>query len=63
MDETGVAAVDHLVIWFADPAQVPACFHFTGSSPFDGDGVGGPAVLSSHGSTGLELFPDRKSVV
>jgi hypothetical protein len=46
--------LDHLVFWFADPAQVPDCFHFTGSTPFDGDGKAGPAAMSSSGATGLE---------
>jgi len=49
--------LDHLVFWFADPAQVPACFNFTTPTPFDGDGVAGPAAMSSQGSTRLELFP------
>jgi len=52
------ADLDHLVFWFADPAQVPACFNFVGSTPFDGDGVAGPAAMSSHGATGLEQFPE-----
>jgi hypothetical protein len=47
------AALDHLVFWFADPAQVPACFTFT-PGPFDGDGNSGPAAMSSQGATGLE---------
>ena len=50
--------LDHLVFWFADPAQVPDCFHFTGSTPFDGDGEAGPAAMTSQGPTGLEDFPD-----
>jgi hypothetical protein len=45
--------LDHLVFWFADPAQVPACFNFSGSTPFDGDGNAGPAAMSSQGTTGL----------
>jgi hypothetical protein len=45
--------LDHLVLWFADPNQVPACFG-AGTTPFDGDGVAGPAALSSQGPTGLE---------
>jgi hypothetical protein len=48
--------LDHLVLWFADPNQVPACFG-AGTTPFDGDGVAGPAAMSSQGATGLELFP------
>jgi hypothetical protein len=51
------ADLDKVVLWFADPAQVPACFNFSGSTPFDGDGQAGPAVLSSQGTTGLEIFP------
>jgi hypothetical protein len=48
--------LDHLVFWFADPAQVPACFNFDTSkpTPFDGDGQAGPAAMSSRGATGLE---------
>jgi hypothetical protein len=49
--------LDHLVIWFADPAQVPACFNPFTPGPFDGDGASGPAALSSQGATGLELTP------
>jgi hypothetical protein len=49
--------LDHLVFWFADPAQVPACFNFTVPTPFDGDGNAGPAAMSSVGATGLELLP------
>ena len=45
--------LDHLVFWFADPAQVPACFNFSGSTPFDGDENAGPAAMSSQGATGL----------
>jgi len=48
--------LDHLVFWFADPAQVPACFG-TGTTPFDGDGNAGPAAMSSQGATGLETLP------
>ena len=49
--------LDHLVLWFADPDQVPACFG-NATTVFDGDGLSGPAALSSQGPTGLELFPD-----
>ena len=49
--------LDHLVFWFADPAQVPACFNFVTPTPFDGDGNAGPAAMSSVGATGLELLP------
>jgi hypothetical protein len=48
--------LDHLVIWFADPTQVPDCFGSV-TTPFDGDGVAGPTALSSQGATGLEAFP------
>jgi hypothetical protein len=51
------ADLDHVVMWFADPAQVPSCFNFVGSTPFDGDSAAGPAALSSRGATGLEAFP------
>jgi hypothetical protein len=50
------ADLDHLVFWFADPDQVPACFTFT-PGPFDGDGNSGPAAMSSQGPTGLETLP------
>jgi hypothetical protein len=53
------ADLDHLVFWFADPTQVPACLNFNGSTPFDGDGVAGPAAMSSQGNTGLEEFPQQ----
>jgi hypothetical protein len=52
------ADLDHLVFWFADPAQVPACVNSSGSTPFDGDGNAGPAAMSSQGPTGLEEFPE-----
>jgi len=50
------ADLDHLVFWFADPAQVPTCFG-PGTTPFDGDGNAGPAAMSSQGATGLEQVP------
>ena len=50
--------LDNLVFWFADPAQVPACFNFSGFTPFDGDGHAGPAAMSSQTATGLEKFPE-----
>ena len=52
----GRTDLDHLVIWFADPNQVPAS---CGSlkTIFDGDGDAGPTALSSQGATGLEAFP------
>ena len=46
--------LDHLVFWFADPAQVPACFNLSTPTPFDGDRSAGPAAMSSSGVTGLE---------
>jgi hypothetical protein len=49
--------LDNVVLWFADPAEVPACFNFSGSTPFDGDGEAGPAALSSREPTGLEVLP------
>jgi hypothetical protein len=49
--------LDHLVFWFANPDQVPACFNFHGFTPFDGDGHAGPAAMSSQGATGLEAIP------
>lgn len=51
------ASLDHLVIWFADPSQVPECFNPFNPGPFDGDGNSGPAALSSQGATGLEQLP------
>lgn len=50
------ADLDHLVFWFADPTQVPACFG-SATTPFDGDGNAGPAAMSSQGATGLEQAP------
>lgn len=46
------ANVDHLVFWFADPAQAQAACGLTAVTPFDGDGNAGPAALSSQGKTG-----------
>jgi hypothetical protein len=51
------AALDHLVFWFADPAQAQAACDVTALTPFDGDGVAGPAAMSSQGNTGLETSP------
>jgi len=45
--------LDKIVIWFADPNDAVDCFGFF-QTPFDGDGVAGPTVLSSQGPTGLE---------
>ena len=53
----GRADLDHLVFWFADPSQSQAACGLAGPTPFDGDGNAGPAAMSSHGSTGLGLFP------
>jgi hypothetical protein len=49
--------VDHLVFWFADPAQAQAACGLSNVTPFDGDGVAGPAAMSSQGDTGLENIP------
>jgi hypothetical protein len=49
--------LDHLVFWFADPAQAQAACGLTNITPFDGDGEAGPAAMSSQGNTGLETFP------
>lgn len=51
------ADLDHLVFWFADPAQAQAACGLTITTPFDGDGLAGPAAMSSQGQTGLEQFP------
>lgn len=51
------ADLDHLVFWFADPAQAQAACGLTAVTPFDGDGQAGPAAMSSQGPTGLEQFP------
>ncbi len=51
------ADLDHLVFWFADPAQAQAACGLTATTPFDGDGQAGPAAMSSEGNTGLEAFP------
>ena len=51
------ADLDHLVFWFADPAQAKAACGLTTITPFDGDGQAGPAAMSSQGKTGLEQFP------
>jgi hypothetical protein len=51
------ANVDHLVFWFADPAQAQAACGLTAVTPFDGDGNAGPAAMSSQGATGLQQFP------
>ena len=52
------ADLDHLVFWFADPAQAQAACGLTAVTPFDGDGQAGPAAMSSQGATGLEAFPE-----
>jgi hypothetical protein len=51
------ANLDHLVFWFADPAQAQAACSLATITPFDGDGVAGPAAMSSHEKTGLETLP------
>jgi hypothetical protein len=48
------ADLDHLVFWFADPAQAQAACSLATITPFDGDGQAGPAAMSSQGQTGLE---------
>ena len=53
----GRADLDHLVFWFADPAQAQAACGLANMTPFDGDGNAGPAAMSSQGATGLEQFP------
>jgi hypothetical protein len=50
--------LDHLVFWFADPAQAQAACGLANVTPFDGDGQAGPAAMSSQGATGLEQFPE-----
>lgn len=41
--------LNHVVFWFADPADADACFApgTAAIGPFDGDGVAGPAAMSS----------------
>ena len=41
--------LNHVVIWFADPADANACFAPANAptTPFDGDGVAGPVLMSS----------------
>ncbi len=39
--------LNHVVLWFADPAADESCVPGSGQSPFDGDGVAGLAALSS----------------
>lgn len=59
VDGTRVRAdVDHLVFWFADPAQAQAACGIESVTPFDGDGNAGTAAMSSQGATGLEQFPE-----
>ena len=48
--------LDHLVFWFADPNQAQAACSLTSTTPFDGDGLAGPAAMSSRDATGLEQF-------
>jgi hypothetical protein len=44
--------LDHVVVWFADPADDDFCFGTGGgvTTPFDGDGAAGVTVLSSASS-------------
>ncbi len=51
------ADLDHVVFWFADPADAKFFCGLSVTTPFDGDGVAGPAAMSSQGATGLEKFP------
>ena len=41
--------LNHVVFWFGDPADADPCFApaKAPTSPFDGDGVAGPAAMSS----------------
>jgi hypothetical protein len=39
--------LNHVTVWFADPAGDDVCFG-PATTPFDGDGTAGPAVLSSN---------------
>lgn len=39
--------LNHIVFWFADPDADETCVPGSGPSPFDGDGQGGVAVMSS----------------
>ena len=41
--------LNHVVLWFADPADANDCFApgAVPNTPFDADGVAGPAALSS----------------
>jgi hypothetical protein len=41
--------LNHVVLWFADPADANECFApgAVPVTPFDGDGVAGPSMLSS----------------
>ena len=41
--------LNHVVLWFADPADAGDCFAPAAvpNTPFDGDGVAGPAAVSS----------------
>jgi hypothetical protein len=43
------AELDHVVLWFADPADDDRCFapNSGPTTPFDGDGVAGAVILSS----------------
>jgi hypothetical protein len=44
--------LNHVVFWFADPADADACFAPANVpiTPFDGDGTAGPAAMSSRNS-------------
>ena len=51
VDQTGAhrTELNHVVVWFADPADDDGCFVNGGGpvTPFDGDGVAGVTILSS----------------
>jgi hypothetical protein len=47
--------LNHMVIWFADPASDEFCIPGSGPSPFDGDGEAGSQVLSSRNISGSPL--------
>ena len=39
--------LNHVVLWFSEPADANECFGVAPITPFDGDGVAGPAAMSS----------------
>ena len=42
-----VQDLNHVVFWFADPADDEDCVPGSASTPFDGDGEAGVAAMSS----------------